>query len=218
MMKFGLFSLLCMLSMLAQAEVVTYRASGQINYGSGLLLDDHVIELGDSFEVEFSWETTTPADSPGNNSYANYRAITYMALSIGDSPVFALSAEDQRFPLHDVTVTNYDLSGDGYEFLFFYAGSPGLPSIYQDYSLTSATISFYDQFVNSITSSALPNRLNLNDFTDTRFQVQFDSATDLALFSGHITELTAVPLPGAVWLFFSGLLGLGIMSRRKRTH
>jgi len=35
-------------------------------------------------------------------------------------------------------------------------------------------------------------------------------------YSGNISTVAAVPVPGAVWLFGSGIIGLGMLARRRR--
>lgn len=54
------------------------------------------------------------------------------------------------------------------------------------------------------------------DYDGSLFQLVFqDSGTNDAYINGRMTDISAVPLPAAAWLFGSALLGLGVIKRRK---
>lgn len=215
------FALLMGLSMSTPclAEIVTYRASGELSYGYGELLDNNVISIGDSFELLISWETTTPGVFSSDNHFAMYEAIVSAQLTVGNQMPLIYQADQNTWPhISQISVTDYNLSGDQYEFTVWYAGIPSRPTIFQDYSLTAVTLNFFDQFSDVIQGLELPTSLDPALFTDTRIQLQYDnSSSPESYFNGRISAMTLVPLPGATWLLGSGILVLGAAIRRD-TH
>jgi len=64
--------------------------------------------------------------------------------------------------------------------------------------------------------TSLPPSLNLADFSDMR-RIDLVFQSNRGAVIGEISVLSAVPLPAAIWLFISGLGGLGLLWGRNKT-
>ncbi len=62
------------------------------------------------------------------------------------------------------------------------------------------------------------DRLRIDEFRDQGPLLAWNDGPSTRLSTGYIVESNAVPIPGAAWLFGSGVIGLvGVAKRRKRT-
>ena len=73
----------------------------------------------------------------------------------------------------------------------------------------------------ALATDALPNSIDLNDFDSvtgafSSFSLTNGPAGDPIHYSIDTLTLRAVPIPSALWLFGSGILGLISIARRKK--
>ena len=176
----------------ASGATVTFELGGVLTevYGpSGLA-------VGDRFTGRFSYsldQTGTNAPTP---EITNYVFDSY-SLTIQGQTVSAMGGGIQvgNLPGFDYFQLNVDPPGT------VVTGSiNGFPAGLLFLALNDLTGSAF-------TDSTLPTTLDLANFTALRrVDVFFPPANGTAF--GEITNLSVVPLPGALWLFLSGLGGL----------
>jgi hypothetical protein len=125
------------------------------------------------------------------------------------------------------TITAYgiftaDLSVVGNVTVIFESGSGNTMTI--DLNGTLLTAANDDRYASALGKPSLTfNTFNLNDFDFTKTSspafnsnfMQFDDFDNLLGEWRSTVSLTAVPVPPAIWLFGSGLLGMAAVARRK---
>jgi len=125
------------------------------------------------------------------------------------------------------TITAYglftaDLSVAGPVVVSFGSGSGNTMTI--DLNGTLLTAANDDRYASALGKPSLTfNTFNLNDFDFTKTSspafnsnfMQFDDFDNLLGEWRSTVSLTAVPVPPAIWLFGSGLLGMAAVARRK---
>jgi len=190
----------------ADASLITYNVGGVITNVDSRITS---VEIGDTWSAEFSIESTT-LDSDMFAFTGLYRnpvgSYSVGGVQFSSSSNFASATVAVVNTTHDAFA--YDLrsdagsidSIDGYSLRF-------IRTILQD---TSGTVFENDFLTNSI-------GLNLSNFDSNLFIAQtFDGNNIFTALRGDITSYSAtvVPIPAAVWLFGSSVLGL-LMFRRK---
>lgn len=162
------------------------------------------LAVGDRFTGRFSYsldQTGTNVPTPG---ITNYVFDSY-SLTIQGQTVSAMGGGIQvgNLPGFDYFQLNVDPPGT------VVTGSiNGFPAGLLFLALNDLTGSAF-------TDSTLPTTLDLANFTALRrVDVFFPPANGTAF--GEITNLSVVPLPGALWLFLSGLGGLAFAQVNRR--
>jgi hypothetical protein len=154
------------------------------------------LAVGDRFTGRFSYtldQTGTNVPTPG---ITNYVFDSY-SLTIQGQTVSAMGGGIQvgNLPGFDYFQLNVDPPGT------VVTGS------INGFSAGTLFLALNDLTGSAFTDSTLPTTLDLANFSGLRrVDVFFPPANGTAF--GEITNLSVVPLPGAVWLFLSGLGGL----------
>lgn len=191
----------------AHAALITFKFEGNVNAINPLL--NPPFTLSDKFQGFYSFNSLTPDRDPDART-GSYR-LANASLTLGGKtysmgtvlPNFiAVVLQDglSNSPSYNVvtTLTGSDVNG------FFPA------------SLT-LKLAGNNLFTNDSLPLSPPGLANLNT-NSIRFDMGgFDPRTGIlgtAGVSGEITSLTAVPLPGAVLLFGTGLISLAALGRR----
>ena len=179
----------------ANAVSTTYIYDGSITqYVGGAAF---AAFLGAPVQLSYTFDSAT-ADTDASSSHGDYAAVTSITLSIG-SNTYTASAGDIEVSngAADVYLVNQNLSGPNVGGL-----APGFFGL-----------QLYDSTGTVFGSDALPAlQPDPADF-DTNKQIGLNfGGTSGALIAEN---LTIVPLPSAVWLFGSGLLGLVGLARKK---
>jgi len=159
---------------------------------------------------------------------ASTQAMSVWLVESGQNPfansqgVLALSAGTTSLDLY------YDVEGDtsyGYDFILDIVGTGSISSVGGGDSDLGAVFGngwrqtggdIYGEIGNSVlgfsfdfTANAGVSLLVSGSYTDSNF-------TDAAISSSTLATVSAVPVPAAVWLFGSGLIGLfGVAKRRQ---
>ena len=184
-------------------------------------------------EIEFTGLNIT-YDGSTLTTASNPDLLTSMVLSVDGVPVGpVLDNTDNISANMSIAVT--DIPDTGGEGTFAAPGSfdLGLLTGGLDLSLIDATLTYIGGIVDfvfagaiaSIDSQDLPYGLVIGEPVTVSFSAQIDS-NSLTSLDGFLTGFTAsgtgevqgtvVPVPAAVWLFGSGLLGLAGIARRKK--
>ena len=207
---------------IAQAALVKRDFTVEVTNVSGFT----TVSVGDILPFSYTFETTTPEDSlsSAENTFG------------GDESTFALYTD----AVIEMTLGSFDpvssIEGDLLPPENFISISDGQPNAatntaYQDsyavvirnelisgfygmsFGATNITDSTADDFIDGVSIITVPTDW-LRDVTgDT--QVQYTEAGNL--LTAKLVSVNEVPVPGAVWLFGSGLLGLIGVARRKKS-
>jgi hypothetical protein len=165
--------------------------------------------LGDPVTGSYFIDTNTPdsnADSTigqyiGAPSSFTYQFGSYLATAAGGGPgdsvgVFDDSASGDRFQTNVVSPKGADVNG---------------------YFLTNLTLLLVDSTGSVFSNDSLPAGLDIADFDVAQAQLIFQHATlPSANVFADLNSVSMVPVPPAVWLFGSGLIGLFGLSRRNK--
>ncbi|MDH3947719.1 MAG: hypothetical protein OEU74_02050 [Gammaproteobacteria bacterium] len=161
--------------------------------------------------------TSTIVTPNGNGLQTLYGPTTAFVTIDG----FDFSVSDLLIVRDFAPGTNTDPSSfSGADMLFkSTAGSPSVSNCIGAFSTCGLNIALADTTGTEFSNTSLPTNVDLADFDIHYIQVNASNASGLLYeINGNITSLavTAVPLPPALWLFGTGMLGLiGISSRKK---
>lgn len=156
---------------------------------------------GEEFSGTFSYDTSIAPLNP-NGSMGQYNAsVGTLAVTIGQSNEILVNP-------FQITVRNDDSNFNDYFSIIEYLSAPlpfGADRIFFRFSLEDTTQTAFSDF-------SLPLSLDVGDFDDMELFIRAydDENNDLYWITGDVTSLStnSVPIPGAVWLFGSGLIGL----------
>ncbi len=194
----------------ANAALVTYNIKGDIydEWGTG----DFV---GQTYSINISWETSTPPSSQGNYD----AAWTGLQGTVGS---LAISNAENIATYSDISI----LDGDSWRgetdlviFNYLRPSNPSFESYLGAYIIDQVMLVFDDSSGSVLSDYSLISSLSLNDF-DTGIG---GSSLHMGFLGGSVifgtitsvSEISAVPVPTAVWLFGSGLIWLFGIARIK---
>ena len=186
------------------AATIIYQFDGQI-FGAGL----GGIPDGTPYSGEFSYEDNSP--NLGTNPSVGVYEYNYFEVTIGADTIFA-----------DLTGTT-----SGTPSRIFISNSPGADTMNVNANPAGGSVGTYTSvlaFNVAFTDSDVFNDISLPGNNLTIDDFQFSNFSGLATlsngvvvdFGGTVESLQAVPLPAALWLFGSGLIGLIGLARRKK--
>ena len=187
----------------SSAQLVEYRYQGFVSEVS-TPLEGGGVAVGDAVTGSFFIETNATNESPfGNGTLISY-GTSSLVLYIGDS--YSVSAPAGYIYLfRDLTygsriqidfTSGFGLSGDS-------VNSTWVPEYFSSQYYLNGT---------PFTSTSVPAVFDVSDpwYSYLRFNVD-----DSVAYTFNTTSISAVPVPPAIWLFGSGLLGLIGMAKRR---
>ena len=201
------------------SAVITLNLSGFITIPDG---------AGNAFSVNVSYESNTPYDSNYSLNYAFQGAITAVSGSINlndntpDGFDVYISGGD---PVNTNVLNAAGFGSDSsFGFSVGYIDSGTGMSLTADFFETMPIYGFNAMIIPAYATSDTLGTLDLDAYTGFSPEGKgvFNILTDIGDLGGIITEVnivpvSAVPVPGAVWLFGSGLIGLIGVARRKQS-
>lgn len=113
---------------------------------------------------------------------------------------------------------NNGYSTGGYTYWTTYFGTVGACDIATSYSCYGHVAIEDTNFGASTNSGFFSDALGLSTGIDlVNYQISTNSEAAILNHASYLVRTAAVPIPAAIWLFGSGLLGLVGMARRKKT-
>jgi len=192
---------LCISALSANATTVTYTVSGTVTDGGSI--GGVSASVGDLITGEFTYDLATPDSNP-DPAFGDYiDPIITPPLKI-TLPNGSITFEPGLLVTVDVFKGINIASG---------LSDPTSPDSFIDIDFR-----FFDPIM-PLASDALPTTIDLNDFNSTTGAFSsFSSATDEPVgdpIHFSIDTMTVVPIPSAILLFVSGLLGVLGLTRKK---
>jgi len=164
--------------------------------------------LGDMIVGEFAYDTSTLDSNPTDATKGDYIDFTIT-------------------PPLKITLPSGSITFDSFTSVFVIvdtsigiaAGAPD-PTVSGNNLDIDLTFTGLKSSSTALATDALPSNIDLNDFNSatgafSSFSLANGPAGDPIFFSIDTLAVRAVPIPAAVWLFGSGLMGLLGISRRK---
>lgn len=196
----------------AQASLITFSFEGTVAGASSFL--NPPISPSTPIKGSYTFESTTPDLLPGNSVVGRYALSAFSVSLLGTvGKTYTMGPVGDRI----IEITNLS-SSDAYRVNLARVELDQPQALVGDSINGFAprtfefTITGNDLFTNDSLPLAPPS-LGLSP----AFRMVFFSGGDAVLTNGSLTSLTAVPLPGALLLYGSGLLGLlGIRMVRRR--
>jgi hypothetical protein len=202
-----LFVLLAVLSTFSEAGLLTYRYDLTIDYAFGSL-DAETVLTG-----EFSFDSEQPGTDIDGLSNAKRFEISGLSLSGGGESINLNIVSG----LSDGWLVVGDDSPATPAIDFFNVraeGNPAFTGTLGGLAVDDLYLIWVDHDGSANDNFALPSNEDIfNAYQDAIFEIYGSGS---AFTSGEISNVSLVPLPTAVWLFGSGLLGLVGMARRKK--
>ena len=184
----------------ASGATVTFELGGVLTEVYG----PNGLAVGDRFTGRFSYsldQTGTNLPTPG---ITNYVFDSY-SLTIQGQTVSAMGG--------GIQVSNLP----GFDYFQLNVDPPGtvVTGSINGFPAGNLFLALNDLTGSAFSDSTLPTTLDLANFTALRrVDVSFPPANGTAF--GEITNLSVVPLPGALWLFLSGLGGLAFAQLNRK--
>jgi len=206
---------LSLLSFAAQSALVTWEIKSSITEVTPDMVG--YANIGDVITLRYTFESETPDVEP----WVEYRGKYDNAIISADISLNNTNAHIENVGYISV-INNHPTGGDDvYHATAVYEADviEALPS-YNGYRFSGFGLSFYDLNERMFDSTALMTD-PFSGFGEFRIGLQFrDPSTSIGAAIGS-TELisfervSAVPIPAAVWLFASGIIGLIGFARKK---
>jgi hypothetical protein len=164
--------------------------------------------LNDMIIGEFAYDTSTLDSKPGDTTSGEYIDFTI-------TPPLKITLPSGSITFDSFTSVFVTVATD----ITIAAGAPD-PTVSGNNLNHDITFSLKSTST-ALATDALPTSIDLNDFDSvtgafSSFSLANGSAGDSIFYSIDTLELRAMPIPPALWLFGSGLLGLVGMARRKK--
>ena len=209
----GFTAIICMSQ--AQAALVTRDFTVEVTNVSGFT----TVSVGDILPFSYTFDTSTPEDSlsSAEKTFALYTdAVIEMTLGSFD-PVTSIEGGPLP-PENFISITDGQPNAatntayqDSYGVQITNMSISGIYGM--SFGAVNITDSAADDFIDGVSIITVPTDW-LRDVTgDTR--VQYEEAGNL--LTAKLVSVNEVPVPGAVWLFATGLLGLIGIARRKKS-
>lgn len=205
------------LTSFSHAAIVNMSTYGTISSIGGDAFSQDII--GGSIFVQFSYDTSTPCSLCGSSSEylnSNPLSISFSTSNTVFSSVTLLNTIEVENDIYVGTNSYYDSFSLGGE----YTGNDQLDGRTPSY----VGLSFWDNQNCWIDTCRPDNKVPMLDSSNLPEQmINYESARIAVRFAGdtrlHYISFNAspVPVPAAVWLFGSGLIGLLGFARRKNS-
>jgi len=207
---------------------------------SGVIVEENALgTLGENVGRNFSYEATYQLDrSLADDTWTNSNGDIHYDLNDGGNTYYSTACIEGvtcyntnvvSFEFDDNLVEDWDdipfldpsrglINGEPLDAIVLGFFDPLLP----DETEFWLTLLFEADLFDSADESTLPELINLDGFIAGAGEfAQWDGEADdwgaWAQFRADSVNVSTVPVPGAVWLFGSGLLGLIGVARRKKT-
>lgn len=224
----GLF--LVLTTQISNAAIITVDYSGTINFDSGLSSDlQTLLPVGTSFTGSYTYDSSSAATQIYNSNDYSYTGIVSDFSIYFDSYYASLEGTGMRFQ-NDTPTDTYLVAGGAYHpeastnidtniVLSNYVSE----TINSGYHLYTMRLDITDNSGNMLSDALLSQSVPDLTGTSTSFMLEFklDCCTGRTTVYGSIDSLSiasisTVPIPSAIWLFGSGLVGLIGVARRKK--
>ena len=167
------------------------------------------VDVGTVFSGQYNFESTTAGtSSPIGTNY--FPAVTSATVTIGGNKF------DRSGPNSTITVA------DGAMFTSS-SGSVVQADIYQvviplftEFAFSITLVDSSNTAFNDMTLPLVPPDIAKFDPMPHQFEIHEQVPSGTIYIAGIITSIYSVPVPAAVWLFGSGLLGLVCVAKRKK--
>lgn len=217
--------LIMMSPSLARAETITFDFSGEVQFADTPTM---LFMPGQRYSGQFTFESTTTA-VPYSNGYVGYEyAITAFDIQIGDYYIRFLNGPSNIAVVNDIPSGSSILD----HYSVNVSGASNQPSEFDfESNLPYTNLTMISMGLDIIDTDQTGNpTMLLNENLPLLPPPLLDAEQALAAIYGEMDEgwifldltvdtltqsITSVPVPAAVWLFGSGLIGLIGLARRR---
>lgn len=192
----------------ARAHEVTFHFEGVVTSGDPHLVGG--ILAGHELNGSFTFDADTADANPGNHHLGQYTgAITDLSYTI-DS-ILGPYAHTFSPPPNVIEVhAEHDAPSEWH----LMSGITG-PTTFDSQTPAQFSITLISALNELFPNDHLEQTLNLSDFSTKEFRILFTESDHNHTVIGNLTALAPVPVPAAVYLFGSGLIGLVGLARRR---
>jgi len=202
------------------AAPITYTFDGTVN-------DIYGIDAGDieSTSLGDAWTATYMVDAEAVGNIFDQYELPAASFEVGTSGTIGIPAHAPNFSNRLTLGQNeYNKSDNNFDSLFFFAASSDSSVMFDDFFVSQLRVELIDNDSDLFPGSETPNlpaQMRAANFESLLFRIALDSDKSNgqreAYIVGDITAITVngvttvVPIPAAVWLFGSALIGLSWM-------